>query len=152
MRGWGFRRTLGLSAPARSATVARGGLAPRGQRQPSIVWGRKRKKKKKKRSRHCRPSSGVATWPRAFKRAVAESSKLPEAVVSATQVGNTDPGLGQATTEQLPCRQYPGFDGTKQPFTKPGIAKSAIARNIAEKMGFAYKDIRLAMVDETDVG
>ena len=36
--------------------------------------------------------------------------------------------------------------------SKPGIAKSAIARNIAEKMGFAYKDIRLAMVDETDVG
>ena len=36
--------------------------------------------------------------------------------------------------------------------SKPGIAKSAIARNIAEKMGFSYKDIRLAMVDETDVG
>ena len=36
--------------------------------------------------------------------------------------------------------------------SKPGIAKSAIARNIAEKMEFSYKDIRLAMVDETDVG
>lgn len=36
--------------------------------------------------------------------------------------------------------------------SKPGIAKSAITRSIAEKMGFAYKDIRLAMVDETDVG
>lgn len=36
--------------------------------------------------------------------------------------------------------------------SKPGIAKSAIARSIAEKMNFAYKDIRLAMVDETDVG
>lgn len=36
--------------------------------------------------------------------------------------------------------------------SKPGIAKSAISRSIAEKMGFAYKDLRLAMVDETDVG
>ena len=36
--------------------------------------------------------------------------------------------------------------------SKPGIAKSAISRSIADKMGFMYKDIRLAMVDETDVG
>ena len=36
--------------------------------------------------------------------------------------------------------------------SKPGIAKSAIARSIAEKMGFRYMDIRLSMVDETDVG
>lgn len=36
--------------------------------------------------------------------------------------------------------------------SKPGIAKSAIPRNIAEKMGFAYQDLRLAMKDETDVG
>lgn len=36
--------------------------------------------------------------------------------------------------------------------SKPGIAKSAITRSIAEKMGFGYKDLRLAMVDETDVG
>jgi len=36
--------------------------------------------------------------------------------------------------------------------SKPGIAKSAIARSIAEKMGFHYMDIRLSMVDETDVG
>lgn len=35
---------------------------------------------------------------------------------------------------------------------KPGVAKSAIARSIAEKMGFRYMDIRLSMVDETDVG
>jgi hypothetical protein len=36
--------------------------------------------------------------------------------------------------------------------SKPGIAKSAISRSIAQKMGFRYMDIRLSMVDETDVG
>jgi len=36
--------------------------------------------------------------------------------------------------------------------SKPGIAKSAIGRSIADKMGFRYMDIRLSMVDETDVG
>lgn len=35
---------------------------------------------------------------------------------------------------------------------KPGVAKSAIAMSIAEKMGFRYMDLRLSMVDETDVG
>lgn len=35
---------------------------------------------------------------------------------------------------------------------KPGVAKSAMARSIAEKMGFQYMDLRLSMVDETDVG
>lgn len=35
---------------------------------------------------------------------------------------------------------------------KPGVAKSAIARSIAKKMDFKYQDIRLSMVDETDVG
>ena len=34
----------------------------------------------------------------------------------------------------------------------PGYAKSAIMRNIAYKMGMQYFDIRLSMVDETDVG
>lgn len=36
--------------------------------------------------------------------------------------------------------------------SKPGIAKSAISRSIADKMGFKYMDVRLSMVDETDVG
>lgn len=35
---------------------------------------------------------------------------------------------------------------------KPGIAKSAIARSIAKKMDYAYYDLRLSMLDETDVG
>jgi arginyl-tRNA synthetase len=35
--------------------------------------------------------------------------------------------------------------------SKPGVAKSAIGRSIADKMDF-YSDIRLSMVDETDVG
>jgi hypothetical protein len=33
---------------------------------------------------------------------------------------------------------------------KPGVAKSAIARSIAKKMGFRYLDIRLSMSDESD--
>ncbi len=33
---------------------------------------------------------------------------------------------------------------------KPGVAKSAIALSIAEKMGFKYLDQRLSMCDETD--
>jgi hypothetical protein len=33
---------------------------------------------------------------------------------------------------------------------KPGVAKSAIARSIANKLGFNYVDMRLAMSDETD--
>lgn len=36
--------------------------------------------------------------------------------------------------------------------SKPGVAKSAIARSIAEKMGFRYMDLRLSMIDETDIG
>jgi len=36
--------------------------------------------------------------------------------------------------------------------SKPGIAKSATAKAIAVKMGMVYFDIRLSMVDETDVG
>lgn len=36
--------------------------------------------------------------------------------------------------------------------SKPGIAKSAISRTIAKKMGYQYLDIRLSMIDETDVG
>ena len=36
--------------------------------------------------------------------------------------------------------------------SKPGVAKSAIGRAIADKMEFRYMDIRLSMVDETDGG
>lgn len=36
--------------------------------------------------------------------------------------------------------------------SKPGLAKSAIARSIATKLEINYYDIRLSMVDETDVG
>lgn len=34
--------------------------------------------------------------------------------------------------------------------SKPGVAKSAIGRSIAEKMGFRYIDMRLSMNDESD--
>lgn len=37
-------------------------------------------------------------------------------------------------------------------YSPPGFAKSAIMRNIAKKLGAQYFDIRLSMVDETDVG
>ena len=33
---------------------------------------------------------------------------------------------------------------------KPGVAKSAIVRSIADKMDMAYEDVRLSMSDETD--
>jgi hypothetical protein len=36
--------------------------------------------------------------------------------------------------------------------SKPGIAKSAISKSIAKKMGYKHIDIRLSMIDETDVG
>ena len=37
-------------------------------------------------------------------------------------------------------------------YSAPGFAKSAILRNIAKKIGYQYFDVRLSMVDETDVG
>lgn len=45
-----------------------------------------------------------------------------------------------------------GKSGVLYITAKPGVAKSAIARAIADKMGYEYSDIRLSMVDETDVG
>lgn len=36
--------------------------------------------------------------------------------------------------------------------SKPGLAKSSIAKAIARKMGYQYMDIRLSMIDETDMG
>jgi hypothetical protein len=45
-----------------------------------------------------------------------------------------------------------GKSGVLYITSKPGIAKSSIARSIATKMGYKYMDIRLSMVDETDVG
>lgn len=35
---------------------------------------------------------------------------------------------------------------------KPGVAKSAIAKSIADKMNYQFIDLRLSMLDETDVG
>jgi len=36
--------------------------------------------------------------------------------------------------------------------SKPGVGKSAISRSMAKKMGMRYMDVRLSMLDETDVG
>jgi hypothetical protein len=54
--------------------------------------------------------------------------------------------------EQSYFRMMWGKSGVMYITAKPGVAKSAIARSIAQKMGFRYMDIRLSMVDETDVG
>lgn len=54
--------------------------------------------------------------------------------------------------EQLYFRVMWGKSGVLYIQSKPGIAKSAIARSIASKMGYRYMDLRLSMVDETDVG
>jgi MoxR-like ATPase len=54
--------------------------------------------------------------------------------------------------EQSYFRIMWGKSGVLYITAKPGVAKSAIARSIAQKMGFRYMDIRLSMVDETDVG
>lgn len=45
-----------------------------------------------------------------------------------------------------------GKSGVLYITSKPGVAKSAIGRSIASKLGFRYMDLRLSMVDETDVG
>ena len=37
-------------------------------------------------------------------------------------------------------------------FSEPGLAKSAIMKNIANKLKFLYIEIRLSQIDETDVG
>lgn len=36
--------------------------------------------------------------------------------------------------------------------SKPGVAKSSIGFSIADKLGFNYIDLRLSMIDETDIG
>ena len=54
--------------------------------------------------------------------------------------------------EQLYFRVMWGKSGVLYIQSKPGIAKSAISRSIASKMGYRYMDLRLSMVDETDVG
>jgi len=54
--------------------------------------------------------------------------------------------------EQSYFRMMWGKSGVLYITARPGVAKSAIARSIAQKMNFRYMDIRLSMVDETDVG
>ena len=62
-------------------------------------------------------------------------------------------GLSTLTKrEQSYFRMMWGKSGVLYITAKPGVAKSAIARSIAQKMNFRYMDIRLSMVDETDVG
>lgn len=77
------------------------------------------------------------------------------------QVGDTTNGMPEVLKTRLPDltdRERLYFSamwpksGVLYITSKPGIAKSSIARSIAQKMGFRYMDIRLSMVDETDVG
>lgn len=77
------------------------------------------------------------------------------------QIGDTTNGMPEALKTRatnLTARERLYFSamwpksGVLYITSKPGIAKSAISRTIAKKMGFRYMDIRLSMVDETDVG
>jgi MoxR-like ATPase len=36
--------------------------------------------------------------------------------------------------------------------SKPGLAKSSMAKSIARVMGYSYLDVRLSIADETDFG
>ena len=63
------------------------------------------------------------------------------------------PGFELLTArQQLYFRVMWGKSGVLYIQSKPGIAKSAISRTIAKKMNYAYLDLRLSMLDETDVG
>lgn len=63
------------------------------------------------------------------------------------------PGFNLLTArQQLYFRVMWSRNGVLYIQSKPGIAKSAISRTIAQRMGFAYLDLRLSMLDETDVG
>ncbi len=42
--------------------------------------------------------------------------------------------------------------GTLYITSRPGLAKSSIARNVARVMGYQYLDVRLSIADETDFG
>lgn len=83
---------------------------------------------------------------------------------------NLGQGVKQDAVRYIPANEFPsGFNslsdrerryfkmmnaesGVLYITSAPGYAKSAIMRAIARKMGFQYFDIRLSMVDETDVG
>lgn len=82
-------------------------------------------------------------------------------LLTTDQVGDTTNGMPEVLKTRLPDltdRERLYFSamwpksGVLYITSKPGIAKSSIARSIAQKMGFRYMDIRLSMVDETDVG
>ena len=63
------------------------------------------------------------------------------------------PGFNLLTArQQLYFRVMWSRNGVLYIQSKPGIAKSAISRTIAQRMGYAYLDLRLSMLDETDVG
>lgn len=82
-------------------------------------------------------------------------------ILKLEQIGDTGNGIPKViqdrlhlltAREQLYFRcMWPKY-GVLYITSKPGIAKSAIAKSIAEKIGFRYMDVRLSMVDETDVG
>lgn len=67
---------------------------------------------------------------------------------------NIDPEKFSKLTlkQQLYFRMMYGKSGILFLTAEPGVAKSAIMRCIATKLGFQYFDVRLSMVDEIDVG
>lgn len=54
--------------------------------------------------------------------------------------------------ERLYARVILGQGGVLYLLGEPGIAKSAILRSIAKKFGWNFIDLRLSLIDETDVG
>lgn len=54
--------------------------------------------------------------------------------------------------QEIYFRMMYGKYGVLYLTSKPGIAKSAIGKRIAEKTNHDYMDIRLTLIDETDVG
>jgi hypothetical protein len=54
--------------------------------------------------------------------------------------------------QKLYFKMMNGQSGVLYITAEPGVAKSAIMKTIAKKLGLAYFDVRLSMVDEIDVG
>lgn len=81
------------------------------------------------------------------------SEKKSEKGVSFTPENKFPEGFGSLSdTEKMYFKMMNPKSGVLFISSAPGYAKSAIMRSIANKIGFQYFDIRLSMIDETDVG
>lgn len=80
--------------------------------------------------------------------------EITQKELDSTIVDNVDKKLlDKLTPKQLKYfKMMYGKSGVLFLTAEPGVAKSAIMRSIADKLGFQYFDIRLSMIDEIDVG